>query len=168
MKIIHTLLLSVLISFSLNAQSLGEFLDYLEGIGDPAAAQVAADSFINTLGELPFIEGGTTAHFIYNEPATQVLVVGDFNFWDPGNAVAMTNFPGTNFRYHSQQFEVNARLDYKFVVDGSNWILDPLNPNTITGGFGPNSELAMPEYEQPWEIEENPDAPKGSYRNLYV
>jgi enterochelin esterase family protein len=43
-------------------------------------------------------------------------------------------------------------LDYKLVVD-NNWILDPLNPHHTSGGFGPNSELAMPAYVQPPEIQ---------------
>jgi enterochelin esterase family protein len=51
-------------------------------------------------------------------------------------------------------------LDYKYVAN-SNWILDPRNPNTVSGGFGPNSELAMPEYIQPWEIIDRPNVPKG-------
>lgn len=64
---------------------------------------------------------------------------------------------------------MNARLDYKFVVNGSTWILDPENPNRVSGGFGPNSELAMPEYIQPWEIKYNPGINHGSviYRTIY-
>lgn len=40
-------------------------------------------------------------------------------------------------------------------------MLDPKNPNRIGGGFGANSELAMPEYVQPVEIIENSTAAKG-------
>jgi enterochelin esterase family protein len=65
----------------------------------------------------------------------------------------MTSVEGTDFHYLTKSFEQDARLDYKFVVNGSEWILDPLNPRTVTGGFGPNSELAMPDYVHPEEIE---------------
>ena len=27
---------------------------------------------------------------------------------------------------------------YKFIIDGSNWILDPTNPNTVDDGMGQN------------------------------
>ena len=68
----------------------------------------------------------------------------------------------TDLWYRKESFEPNARLDYKLVINGSRWILDPQNPNTIAGGFGSNSELAMPEYEQPWEIVEVEGVAKGS------
>jgi enterochelin esterase family protein len=59
-------------------------------------------------------------------------------------------------------------LDYKFVLNGNNWILDPENPNTVLGGFGPNSELAMPEYVQPWEINFNPNIQHGTIQNKSI
>jgi enterochelin esterase family protein len=67
---------------------------------------------------------------------------------------------GTNLYYAGYQFEHDARLDYKIVVDG-NWILDPLNPNTCSGGYGPNSELSMLGYVQPPEIQSY-DIPHGT------
>ena len=109
----------------------------------------------------PLIEGSNQAHFLYQGSESSVSVPGDFNFWDPG-ASPMTKLADTDLWYRSYDFESNARLDYKLVVNGSSWILDPLNPNTVLGGFGPNSELAMPDYVQPWEIEEYPGVPLGS------
>jgi enterochelin esterase family protein len=47
-------------------------------------------------------------------------------------------------------------------LNGSTWILDPENPHTCEGGFGPNSELSMPLYIQPWEIEYNTNIPHGT------
>ena len=43
-----------------------------------------------------------------------------------------------------------------------NWILNPLNPRQVSGGFGQNSELAMPEYTDPPEIEFDPEIPRGA------
>ena len=60
-------------------------------------------------------------------------------------SITMTRIGGTDFFYYSKHFELNARLDYKFVADGS-WILDPENPHKVYGGYGPNSELAMPPF----------------------
>ncbi|MCK7516791.1 MAG: hypothetical protein MZV64_03245 [Ignavibacteriales bacterium] len=94
------------------------------------------DSFINyarTQG-IPFIEGNT-ANFIYRGSVLSAAGVrGDFNGWNPSPA-PMTRLSQTNFFYYSRNFEMNARLDYKFVVNGSAWILDPENPNRVSGYF---------------------------------
>lgn len=74
----------------------------------------------------------------------------------------MTHLSQTNFWYRSENFELDARLDYKFIINGSTWILDPENPHTCQGGFGPNSELSMPLYIQPWEIKYNPNIAHGT------
>ncbi|MCI0693235.1 T9SS type A sorting domain-containing protein [candidate division KSB1 bacterium] len=58
----------------------------------------------------------------------------------------LQQLPATNFWYLGKNFEPEARLDYKFVLNGSTWILDPHHNKTVLGGFGPNSELAMPLY----------------------
>ncbi len=115
---------------------------------------------------IPFIENNT-ANFIYIGSVSSVNVPGDFNGWNQ-NSAPMANLVLTNFWYHSKDFELNARLDYKFVLNGSSWILDPENPNTVSGGFGPNSELAMPEYVQPWEIEYNPNIDHGTIEDKSI
>lgn len=98
----------------------------------------------------PIIENGTTVYFVcQSNAATSVSVAGDFTGWSQN---LLANVAGTDLWYRKEVFETNARLDYKFVVNGITWILDPKNPNTVSGGFGPNSELAMPEYIQPLEI----------------
>jgi len=107
---------------------------------------------------IPFIEGAT-ANFIYVGQATAVILAGDFNGWSGSDTLIAID--STDFFYHRHVFEQTARLDYKFIVNG-NWILDPKNPNTCTGGYGPNSELAMPAYVQPWEIISYPGVAKGS------
>lgn len=45
----------------------------------------------------------------------------------------------------------DSRIDYKIVLNGSNWILDPDNPYQQMSGFGWNSELRMPDWvESPY------------------
>lgn len=112
------------------------------------------DSFMSAIPSFPYIED-PVAHFIYRGNAGSVNVPGDANGWS-GSGYPMTRLSTTDFWYTSQPFESDARLDYKFIIDGSSWILDPRNPKTVAGGFGPNSELAMPLYVQPWEIVYNP------------
>jgi hypothetical protein len=117
--------------------------------------QAIIDSFMNAAPSFPFIDENNIVYYIYQGTTRNVTVPGDANGWNQG-AFPMTQLDGTIFWYRQAVFETDARLDYKFVLDGSKWILDPLNPNTVAGGFGPNSELAMPDYVQPPEIEYTP------------
>jgi enterochelin esterase family protein len=140
------------LNLSVHAQSMTELIDEVNGFPDPVDQQNAVDAFLSGISQYPWIDGDT-AHFLYQDGgALQVVVAGDFNGWD-ASATALFQLASTDLWYRSIVFEDNARLDYKIVVDGS-WILDPNNPNTVSGGFGPNSELAMPAYVQPWEIED--------------
>ncbi len=145
------------------------FLNRVNSISDSLAKAAVIDSFINyaRTQDIPFIEGNT-ANFLYRGSVSSAAVPGDFNGWNPSPA-PMTRLPQTNFFYYSRTFEMNARLDYKFVINGGTWILDPENPNRVSGGFGPNSELAMPAYIQPWEIKYKPAINHGSlvYRSIY-
>ena len=147
----------------LSAQSqFQEFITHVNSLGDPLAKQAAVDSFMTyarTIG-IPFIED-STANFIYLGNPSTVTVAGDFNGWST-TAWPMTRLTQTNFWYRSENFEMDARLDYQFVLNGSSWILDPENPHTCPSGFGPNSELSMPLYVQPWEINYNPNIAHGT------
>ena len=123
--------------------------------------QAIIDSFMNVVPSFPFIEEEHIVYYIYQGTTSSVTVPGDANGWNQ-NAFPMTQLDGTQFWYREAVFESDARLDYKFVLNGNNWILDPLNPNQVSGGFGPNSELAMPDYVQPPEIEYYPNIPHGT------
>ncbi len=129
-----------------------QFINHVYSLSNTAEKTAAVDSFMNFAAQygFPFIEENS-AHFIYRGTASTVHVAGDMNGWN-GSSNSLNNLPGTDFFYFSKVFESNARIDYKYILNGSNWILDPRNPNTAPGGFGANSELAMPDYVQPWEI----------------
>ena len=99
---------------------------------------------------IPIIENNN-AHFVFIGEADTISIAGDFNSWNPKNSI-FERIEKTNLFYKTKKFENNARQDYKIVVNNSRWILDPENSNTVPGGFGLNSELAMPNYTQPWEI----------------
>lgn len=108
----------------------------------------------------------SVVHFVYRDgEATAVSVAGDFNGWN-ADADPMRRLPGSDVWYLRRVFEPDARLDYKLVVDGDRWILDPWNDRTVTGGFGPNSAFAMPAYEPPAEIERRVDVPRGRIDTL--
>ena len=143
------------------AQSIfNDFLASIDSAETKAERMEVIANYLPVMEEqgIPFIEGDT-ANFVYVGQATAVILAGDFNEWSGSDTLIAID--STDFFYHRGVFEPTARLDYKFIVNG-NWILDPKNPNTCTGGYGPNSELAMPAYVQPWEINSYPDVAKGS------
>jgi enterochelin esterase-like enzyme len=106
------------------------------------------------LGQLPAAPIATDdrAVFLWRGAAEQVQLVGDMNNWQLDNGPLLQRIEGTDLWYLLAEYEAEARLDYRFVIDGRDWRLDPLNPRTITSPTGPNSELAMPDYETPPEL----------------
>lgn len=138
------------------------FQDFLTRVNNAPAAQHEAliDSLLAAQPVLPLRED-TLAHFLYRGAASRVTVPGDANGWDI-NAFPMTRVAATTLWYHSHAFEADARLDYKFVLNNSTWMLDPRNPYQVAGGFGPNSELRMPAFVPPPEIQYDPTIPHGS------
>jgi len=105
------------------------------------------DTFWNTLRDhdmVPFIRGEQVAFFYRGEDGS-VSFPGDFNGWEPGVDRA-ERLGDTDLWLHETTFPTNARLDYKIVLNGKQWILDPANPRKQLGGFGDNSEVRMPDY----------------------
>ncbi|MCW5912818.1 MAG: hypothetical protein KIT62_17235 [Cyclobacteriaceae bacterium] len=104
--------------------------------------------------------------FLYRGNATSVEWMGDFNGWGyvkdfPNKGKKIT---GTDIWYLKCRFPQDARLDYKILVDGTNWIIDPANEFqqwSGVGGGSPNSELRMPQWKEDFITVTNPDAPKG-------
>ncbi|MBN2201881.1 hypothetical protein JW777_08015 [bacterium] len=129
--------------------------------------RAAADSLFREGSGVTFpIVRGDTAWFVYrSDSAKKVVLSGDFNRWHPTRDT-LRPIPGSGLFVRPERFEPDARLDYKFCVDGKDWILDPLNPNTRTGGFGPNSEIAMSGYLSPPETAYDPSIPHGSLDSL--
>lgn len=111
---------------------------------------------------IPYIEG-MKCNFIYRGIGTNVYLAGDMNGWS-ASSDKLQKLSTTNLFYATKTYELDSRLDYKFVRDGT-WILDPENPKTVSGGFGPNSELAMPNYVQPLEIKYYSDIPHGTLKD---
>jgi len=147
------------ISFSQNFEN---FINELNGLPE-ADRQAKVDSFLLATTSFPVTEE-ELAHFVYSGSGNNLSVPGDFSGWDPSNA-PMTKIEGTNLWYRTEEFENHARLDYKFFYNGSTWILDPRNPFVAPGGFGNNSELRMPDYVPPIEIEYNPSISHGTFED---
>lgn len=140
--------------------SLSELLAISNELDSTTLAEVLFN-YLDTLSQGPVIENDSQGYFVFEGSASSVGAAGDFNGWDPRNH-SFTQLGRFDFWYRKFEFESDARLDYKLVLNDSNWILDPKNPNKIGGGFGPNSELAMPGYEQPVEVIKREDVSTGT------
>lgn len=123
---------------------------------DPSRAVVIADS-LSRLKEIPFVSGERVL-FLYQGEAEHISWKGDFNNWGRGSGTVIgEKINGSNWWYATTTFPLDARFDYKIVIDHTDWIIDPANQNTQLGGAGYNSVLFLPE----WENLE-PDYTKGS------
>jgi len=134
-------------------------------IVDPVQREAELDTLWATLqnaGQVPYAQDDQVA-FLYRGSAGSVAWPGDFNGWNPSSSSWQgTQFSGTDLWIVEKTFPTDARLDYKIVLNGSNWILDPANPLQMWGGFGANTELRMPDYVFPQETVRHPGVPQGN------
>ncbi len=122
-------------------------LNTLMAINDPAQRQSSLDAWWEewqATGQIPYVDGARVA-FLYRGDAAAVEWRGDFNGWSSEGALSGQNLIGTDLWIALAEFPTGARLDYKIVVNGATWLLDPANPHHQWSGTGPNSELRMPD-----------------------
>ncbi|MDN4166021.1 alpha/beta hydrolase-fold protein [Cytophagales bacterium LB-30] len=140
-------------------------LDSLSQLLPEPIAQKGFDSlwaYIKREKGVPLTEDDSVA-FFYEGSASSVAWNGDFNRWGGQSFRNQgTRLGESSVWMLKQSFPTTARLDYKIVKDGNNWILDPLNPHQQWGGAGPNSELRMPLWVLDSATIINEDVPKGS------
>jgi len=79
----------------------------------------------------PVVDGSSVT-FNYGGSAQSVSVAGSFNGW---KQTAMTKNAEGVWTYTATDLEA-GNYEYKFVVDGENWILDPMNANVATDTDG--------------------------------
>lgn len=144
---------------SYHFESIADFfetLDELTSIADPLQRNEEIVIFLDSMKSLDMIPftNGDSVTFLYYGDITSVSWAGDFNSWSSAaNDWKGTRLNKSNLFLLKKSFPADARLDYKIVVNGNNWILDPLNNHIQYSGFGPNSELRMPEWVFPEETE---------------
>ncbi|MCX8492575.1 MAG: alpha/beta hydrolase-fold protein [Cyclobacteriaceae bacterium] len=108
--------------------------------------------FFKKNNAIPFVVEDSVA-FIFYGKATSVAWMGDFNGWGYDKTFISTrvNIKNSSIWILKAKFPKNARLDYKILIDGNSWMLDPANPHqqwSGVGGGSPNSELRMPEWKE--------------------
>jgi enterochelin esterase-like enzyme len=147
-----------------NFDSFSDFENRLTLIAnepDDEVRQSAMQEFWDSLRankQIPFVLNDSVA-FLFKGDGNDVFWAGDFNGWNPsrweGERVGLSDV----FIY-TTTLPSDARLDYKIVIDG-NWKLDPSNDYVQYSGWGPNSELRMPEWKLAVETLAREDIAKG-------
>ncbi|RAW01219.1 alpha/beta hydrolase-fold protein [Pseudochryseolinea flava] len=141
----------MVVAFTVNGQDRYKtFSSILKNLSNAGTADQQWSTLIaeNTI---PLVADDSVA-FLYRGEATSVRWMGDFNEWgyDKTFKNTGTNIPGTNIWILKTSFPADARLDYKIVLNDTEWILDPNNPNqqwSGVGGGSPNSELRMGQWK---------------------
>ena len=127
--------------------TVGEVMRYFESNASDSAKLNQYWQELKDEKRIPFTHKDTVL-FLYKGTATSVSWQGDFSSWGQNSSITTkgTRVGSSDLFYLKHVFPSDARIDYKIVI-GSNWILDPNNPNQQWSGFGPNSALKMPDYE---------------------
>lgn len=175
---IPTAVLLILVAASSYAQSFTGFDDFLKQYqAAPLSTRTElVRSFVDwqrARGGFPITDSAGHVAFVYfsSSPEQVVRLTGDFRprsffnpYWDDvGEPMIRV---GSVF-YLQKTFELDARLDYRFIVDGKA-TLDPLNPRSIVSGTGEGeaSELVMPAHRLPPEAVMRPNVSRGTLRAL--
>jgi len=144
---------------------LNELLMLLQQEGNPAARDTAIAHLVRGAKRYgqPLVEDSTVLLF-FRGKAARVSAPGDLNGWR-ATEDTFTRVGRTDFFYLARKVDPRSRFEYKLAVD-SNWILDPVNARQAMGGFGPNSEVWMPGYSPPKEIQHREEIHHGSLDTL--
>lgn len=170
-------LLLFLLTLGDGAQSLSmdtfkqQLAEHTRVDADPSARNAWLDGLI-AAGRIPFIDDARVI-FVYREeeddkPVRSVWWLGDFNNWGKRGKIEGKKHGKSNIWTASAKFPLDARLDYKVVINGDKWMLDPHNTRIQVGGFGPNTEMAMPNWKPSPYVTAMPDTPKGKLGNRIV
>ncbi|MBC8376697.1 MAG: T9SS type A sorting domain-containing protein [FCB group bacterium] len=143
-------------------------LSTLDTVSSPANKQSLIDSFMTQArqGSIPIIDDSLVT-FIHLSNEENVAIGGDFNNWAASFKRPIHHVDSTNLWYYQQVFEQNARFDYAFFIDGE-FVRDRENPRPATGYINAASELAMPDYVHPWEIEFIESVPEGRLETVLL
>ncbi len=148
----------------------GRFSSFLKDIATAKNKKAIVDQFMSSISEFPLIEGDTRVHFLYRGPGSDLAIGSDiFGARQEG---AMTRITGTDLFYRSAILEADARVNYMFIRDYEDHIVDPNNPRKTTSlVYGREMEMnfrgpaldmswmAMPKWRAPTFLA-TPDASK--------
>jgi len=117
---------------------------------------------VKAAGRMPLVFG-VTAVFLHRSRADRVEWRGDITGWDSTPQAAGKRLGQTEIWTLRRTFRPGSRLDYKIVETSETWLVDPLNPLQQLGGYGPNSEVRMPDWKAPAHLTRRPGFPAGTF-----
>jgi enterochelin esterase-like enzyme len=149
---IYTWLATILVSFSLSAQDYSKFTSTLRSLQhDDSTTRELLWNLLKSTKKIPYIVHDSVA-FLFRGQAQSVEWMGDFNAWGYDRKVNVKGtLVGRDLWIFKTAFPLDARLDYKILLNGSEWRLDSNNPHqqwSGVGGGSPNSELRMPNWKE--------------------
>ncbi|WP_041532206.1 alpha/beta hydrolase [Pelobacter propionicus] len=110
--------------------------------------------------------GTTCATFIYRGEAREVGISGDMNGWSEQKEL-LFRLPGMDLFYYCGEYPADSRIEYNLVIDGTAG-LDPFNPRVSLFNRKSNSEVPMPGYRPPPEVEPAPVAARGTVEEIAI
>ena len=132
----------------------------------PVEAQTRADQLWQTLVQsrrVPLVLGAQVV-FFYKGEAQQVNWRGSFNGW---NAPGLEGFRAgnTDLWVGNMEMPEASRAEYKIVLNGRDWLVDPVNPKTAFSGLtGVNNVVTLPGFHVTDESRKRNDIKPGDLR----
>lgn len=140
-------------SISIHAQDYSQFSSAINSLTHSRTPESLDEAWNKLVLEkkIPLTVQDSVA-FLYRGQAKSVSWVGDFNEWGYHKEIDTKGkqITGTDIWIYKSTFPKDARLDYRILIDGKDWILDPNNEFqqwSGVGGGSPNSELRMPAWK---------------------
>jgi 1,4-alpha-glucan branching enzyme len=113
---------------SLLTVGAGTFAVEPKAKAEPAPAE--ADIKVHPAGEVVLELDSPEANFVH--------VAGEFNDWKPED-IALTKGDDGIWRV---TLDLEAgKYEYKFIIDGQNWVEDPANPDKVSDPYGGNNSV---------------------------
>lgn len=119
-------------------------------------------------GSLPIVrldKGATHGEVVFLYQGPQKRVTLNSQLPGPRESHEFKRVEDTDLFYLVRQAEADARIDYKFILDDGEWVLDPWNSRTQPSAFGTSSYFWMPLYRVP-DFAHHPGTPHGTLEEI--
>lgn len=151
---------------ALDAETRAGWENYVEQVRGMSAPeqQTSVDELWQTLtaeNRVPLMLEDA-AIMLYKGQADTVTWRGDFSYWEFGTGLEAARVGDTDLWYAVADFPRESRTEYKIVLNGREWLLDPQNPHIQNSGQSDNSVLTMPEFQVTDFSEPRADVPHGT------
>lgn len=157
------ILLFIITYTSFAQQKFNELINLLHSETDSVQKAAMISDYLSN-NNIPVVEGNAI-YFVYRGNAKIAAAPGELNGWNIDKSL-MQKVNGTNLFFRVDTLDIAGRAEYKIWVD-SVWMLDPLNHRKALGGFGYNSDVWMPQYFPPTEIEYDEGIPHGKIDTIW-